>query len=46
MGGVQNGGDDLGDFDAIGVGFEAEFDAVEIVFQIVGSDPRSGIGRC
>src|ERR1017187_9519052 len=39
--GVEDGGDDLGGFDAIGVGAEAEVDAVEVVFHAAALVPET-----
>ena len=41
VGGVENGGDDLGDLDAVGVGAEAEVDAIELVLHVAALVPEA-----
>ena len=43
--GIQNGRDNLCDFDAVGIGFEAKLDAVEIVLEVVGLVPVAVLER-
>ena len=41
VGGVEDGGDDFGDLDAVGAGMEAEVDAIEFVLHVLALVPES-----
>src|ERR1019366_7178869 len=41
VGGIEDGGDDFGDLDAIGAGLEAKVDAIEIVLHVVALVPET-----
>src|ERR1017187_4892669 len=41
VGGIEDGGDDFGDLDAVGAGLEAKVDAIEIVLHVVALVPET-----
>src|ERR1035438_6396757 len=41
VGGIEDGGDDFGDLDAIGAGLEAKVNAIEIVLHVVALVPEA-----